>query len=153
MFSLYTLVVSIFHYLVDYRSHYYWMDHSLHLLLLTPLKIDLSTRPIWKVNAPWLIDVNWAYPFVNSPNEAKIRSSTIRSAVYILLLEWSKMDFYWETSLMLAGECGNIISKCLFRVNVHVKGKISWMNNCYHFHLPVSKPFLISVRITYSAYS
>lgn len=75
MFSLYTLVVSIFHYLVDYRSHYYWMDYRLHLLLLTPLKIDLSARPIWKVTVTWLIDVNWAYPFVNSLNEAKIRSS------------------------------------------------------------------------------
>ena len=31
------------------------------------------------------------------------------------------MNFYWETVLMLAGECGSIISKCLLRINVYVK--------------------------------
>lgn len=33
------------------------------------------------------------------------------------------MDFYWETVLMLAGECERISCKCLLRINVYVKEK------------------------------
>lgn len=41
MFSLYTLLASILHYRMDYRSR---------SLVLNALEIDFSTIPIWNVN-------------------------------------------------------------------------------------------------------
>lgn len=51
------------------------------------------------------------------------------------------MDFYWETVLMLAGECGSALSKCLVGINVYVKRKCAWVKHHSHFHSPVSDSF------------